>query len=245
MKINTFNAARFRNAEFVSLTTNVLNISREYDWVGLQVEGFYTQTKGSLKKLEDHLNKFNTVPETIIVDENDFLFNNSWRAFKFFCKALALDPDLEKRNAANLLINLSKIYGYNLHQKSHQEQNAKAKMYLADCDGVAEVKAAIELIGANYFITNIKIALDALILSIDYRNGKSAKELRDTDTKALRVALTEHLYQMLKYMEAMSGLAQEGPLTGMIKNINERIQKIEVLHKTRLTRSADQGEELQ
>jgi hypothetical protein len=245
MKINAFNASRFRNAEFISLVTDVLNVAREYDWVGLQVEGFYTKTKGSLKKMEDHLNKFNTVPETIIVDENDFLFNNSWWAFKFFCNALALNPDMEKSKAANLLINLSKIHGYNLHTESHQEQNAKAKMFLADCDGVDEVKEAIELIGANPFITNIKIALDALVLSIDYRNGKSAKELRDTDTKVLRVALTEHLDQMLKYMEAMSGLAQEGPLIGMIKNINERIQKIEVLHKTRLTRSADQADELQ
>jgi homoserine kinase len=84
MKINSFNTARFRNAEIVSVTADVLNFVSGYDWVGLKVEGFYTQTITSLKKLEDHLNKFNTVSETLQVEENDLLFNNSWRALKYF-----------------------------------------------------------------------------------------------------------------------------------------------------------------
>lgn len=245
MKINSFNTARFRNAEIVSVTADVLNFVSGYDWVGLKVEGFYTQTTTSLKKLEDHLNKFNTVSETLQVEENDLLFNNSWRALKYFCNALALNPDEAKRNAANVLINLSKIHGYNLHMESYQEQNAKAKMFLDHCDGVVEVKEAIELIGADPFISNQKVALDALNLSLENRNDKTVKEVRDTDTKMLRKELMASLEQMLKYLEAMSGLVSEGPLNAMIKNINESIQKVEVLHKTRSTRSTEQLTELQ
>ncbi len=245
MKINSFNVARFRNAEMVSLTTELLHFASSYDWIGSKVEGFYTLVAMSLKELEDHLNKFNTVSETLQVEGNDLLFNNSWRAFKLFCKALALNPDAEKRKAANVLINLSKIHGYNLHTESYQEQNAKAKMFLSDCDGIPEVKAAIELIGADPYINNQKNALDALNLSLENRNSRMVKEVRDTDTKMLRKELMENLEQMLKYLEVMSGLEVEGPITTMIKNINESIQKIEVLHKTRSTRSTENHAELQ
>jgi hypothetical protein len=122
---------------------------------------------------------------------------------------------------------------------------AGIKIFLDHCDGVAEVKEAIELIGADPFISNQKVALDALNLSLENRNDKTVKEVRDTDTKMLRKELMASLEQMLKYLEAMSGLVSEGPLNAMIKNINESIQKIEVLHKTRSTRSTEQLTELQ
>ena len=244
MKINAFNTSRFRNAEFDSLGTDVLKITKDFDWAGLQVEGFYTNVSTCLHNFEDQLNRMNTVPETKGIEKSDLLFNNGWRALKLVCKVYLLNPIAEKRQAANVLINLSKIHGYNLHSESYQEQNAKAKMFLTDCESIVEVKEAIVTMGIQEFINNLKNALDEITLNIANRKSKSSKQMNDKDTKMLRQKLDMALDGMFKYMESMSGLVEDSPFVEMIKNINVSIQKIEVIHKTRDTRNTEQAPEL-
>lgn len=243
MKINAFNTSRFRNAEFDSLGTDVLKITKDFDWAGLQVGGFYTNVSTAVQNFEDQLNKMNTVPETMRVEKADLFFNNSWRAFKIVCKAYLLSPSAEKRMAAKVLINLSKIHGYNMHTESYQEQNAKAKMFLADCESIDEVKEAILTMGIQEFISNVQDALNMITLNIGNRKSKSSKQISNNDTKMLRQKLDLALDGMFKYMESMSGLVVDSPFDVMIKNINESIQKIETIHKTRDSRNTEEASE--
>jgi hypothetical protein len=243
MKIEGFSKSRFRNAEFVSLGDDVTAITKSYDWVGLGVPGFYTGVQTSLNNLVDQLNKQNTVIETAGADLADKYFNNSWRAFKFICLCYELHPNEQMRKAATVLINLSKTHGYNLHQESWQEQNAKAKMFLADCETIAEAKAAIEKLGIKEIVDNVHAALEALIVSIGERSNKNADQKRENDTKLFRMELAEKLGGMFKYMEAMSGLAQGGELDTMIKKINDSIQKLETSHKMRSFKKSEEPAE--
>lgn len=244
MKIEGFSKSRFRNAEFVSLGNDVISITKSYDWVGLSIPGFYTRVETRLNNLVTQLNKQNTVPETAGADLADRHFNNAWRAFKYICLCYELHPDEEMRTAAFVLINLSKTHGYNLHQESAQEQNAKAKMFLADCETIAEAKAAIAKLGIEEIINNVYVALDALVLILGERNSKNADQKRENETKLFRQKLGESMSGMFKYMESMSGLAPGGELDVMIKKINESILKLETSQKMRGNRKPDEpGEE--
>ncbi|PKQ61239.1 hypothetical protein BZG02_16535 [Labilibaculum filiforme] len=204
---------------------------------------FYTQVKTSLQKFEEQLNRINTVPETKDIEEADTLFNNAWRGLKFYLKAYMLNSDADKRKAANLLNNLCKIHDYNLHTESYQEQNAKAKMFLTDCDGKAEMKQAIETIGAQSFISTVQNALDAILFNIANRKSKEAEALGYEITKIYREALSNAMVDMFKYMESMSGLRTGGALDTIIKNVNGSIQKIEVNHKLRGSRNSEHGQD--
>jgi len=240
MKIEGFSKSRFRNAEFVSLGNDVVSITKSYDWVGLGIPGFYTRVETSLNNLITQLNKQNTVQETAGADLADKYFNNAWRAFKYICLCYELHPDEEMRTAAFVLINLSKTHGYNLHQESAQEQNAKAKMFLADCETIAEAKAAIEKLGVKDIVDNVHVALDALILILDERNSKNADQKRESETKLFRQKLGESLSGMFKYMESMSGLVSGGEFDAMIKKINQSILKLEISQKMRSSRKPEE-----
>ncbi|MDQ1770539.1 hypothetical protein GQR60_02715 [Labilibaculum sp. A4] len=240
MKIEGFSISRFRNAEFVSLGSDVVAITKSYDWVGLGIPGFYTRVETSLNNLVVQLNKLNTTTETAGAGLADKQFNNAWRALKYICLCYELHPNEDKRKAAAVLINLSKTHGYNLHQESLQEQNAKAKMFLADCENVEEAKLAIQQLGIKDIVDNVQIALDALVLILDERNSKNADQKRENDTKLFRKELTESLDGMFKYMESMSGLVSGGELDTMIKKVNESILKLEMSQNMRGRRKSEE-----
>ncbi len=244
MKIEVYNKSRCRNAEFVSLGTDVLKITKDYDWVGQNIAGFYTQLDESLQKLIDQLNKLNTVAETLDVETADEYFDNAWRAFRYLCKAYELSSNKEEHDAAICLINLEKVHGYNMHLKSYQEQNAKCEMFLADCDHVEPVKQAIRKLGLKKSIDTIKLAKDSLVLAIDERSNKKVNQKRENDTKILRSELAESISSMFKYLEAMSGLTPGGELDSMIKQINECISKLEISRKLRGSRKVEEPAEV-
>ncbi|BAX82530.1 DUF6261 family protein [Labilibaculum antarcticum] len=240
MKIEGFSESRFRNAEFVSLGYDVLKITKGYDWVGLGIPGFYIGVETGLGNLVGQLNKLSTVSETAGAELADKYFNNAWRAFKLICLCYELHPDEEKRTAAGVLINLSKTHGYNLHQESWQEQNAKGKMFLADCETIPEAKAAIEKLGIKEIVDNVRVAMEALIESIDERSDKNADQKRENDTKLFRNNLAESLDGMFKYMESMSSISAGGDLDSIIKKINESILKLEMSQKMRGSRKSEE-----
>lgn len=240
MKIEVYNKGKFRNAEFVSLGNDILAITKNYDWVGLNIAGFYTQVESSLENLVEQLNKLNTVAETLDVEIADEHFNNAWRAFKYMCKGYALSSDKAERDAAQCLINLGKVHGYNMHLESYQEQNAKAKMFLVNCENVVEVKAAIQKLSFENIIAAIKNGKDSLGLAIADRNNKNVNQKRENDTKLFRKELAESLSGMFKYLEAMSGISADGELDSMIRQINERIQKLEMSGKLRGSRKPEE-----
>ncbi|MBN2598188.1 DUF6261 family protein [Labilibaculum sp.] len=240
MKIEGFSKSRFRNAEFVSLGNDVISITKSYDWVGLGIPGFYTRVDASLNNLVVQLNKLNTITETAGAGLADKHFNNAWRALKYICLCYELHPDKKMHKAAEVLINLSKTHGYNLHQESLQEQNAKAKMFLADCENVEEAKLAIQQLGIKEIVDNVQIALDALVLILDERNSKNADQKRENETKLFRRNLAESLDGMFKYLEAMSGLTAGSELDIMIKKINECILKLELSQKIRSNRKSEE-----
>jgi len=243
MKIESFNEARLRNAEFVSLGNDVLKITKAYDWTKFNVSGFYTKAETSVANLKTHLNKLGTVSETQAIDATDDLFNNGWRAFKHICKAFELHPDVHMREAAITLIELSKTHGYNLHNESYSVQNASAKMFLADCMNKPEAKAAIETLAIQENIEHITTALNDLVRAIETRKSKFVNEKRDGNTKVLRQKLSISLDSMFKYIEAMSVLTPGSELDSMIKEINESIQKLDFAIKMRTTHNTEEIEQ--
>jgi len=243
MKIDSFNEARLRNAEFVSLGNDVLKITKTYDWAKFNVLGFYTKVETAAGHLKTHLNKLNTVSETMAIDAADDMFNHGWRAFKFICKSLELHPDAKKREAALTLIELSKTHGYNMHNESYQVQNASAKMFLADCINKPEAKAAIETLALQENIEHIDKALNNLVTAIETRKSKFVNEKRDDNTKILRQKLSMSLDSMFKYIEAMSVLTPGGELDNMIKEINASIQKLDFAVKMRTTHKTEEAEQ--
>ena len=244
MKIENFSTTRLRNAELVSLAKDVLGITKAYDWAGLNVLGIYTSLETSLNVFVDHLNKLGTVKETNDVEAKDELFNNAWRAFKYFCIACELHPNKTNHEAAVVLIELSRTHGYNLHQEGYQAQIAKAQMFLNDCDTLEEAKKAILDSGAKEYLDNVKDALTALVEAITNRKNKSVSEKRDVDTKELRVIVYQALDKIFKYIEVMADITPEASLSEMGKKINESIQKLEISQKLRSTRNLEVNEQM-
>ncbi|MGZ2370686.1 DUF6261 family protein [Ancylomarina sp. YFZ004] len=243
MQIDSFNEARLRNAEFVSLGDHVLKITKAYDWSKFNVLGFYTKVETTVGNLKTHLNKLSTVSETHSVEIADAAFNNAWRAFKFVCKALELHPDADKREAAKTLIELSKTHGYNLHNEGYPVQNASARMFLSDCMNKEEAKAAIKTLAIQENIDQIESALNILVSAIETRKSKFVSEKRDDNTKFLRQKLSVSLDSMFMYLVSMSALEPGGELDKIIKEINESIQKLEISIKMRTTHKTEETEQ--
>jgi len=243
MDVDNFNVSRLRNAEFVSLGNDVLEITKSYDWAKSNVIGFYTKLETSVGNFKLHLNKLNTVTETEEVAKADVAFNNAWRAFKYICKSYELHHDKVKQEAAKRLIEVCKTHGYNLHNESYQEQNASAKMFIIDCFNKAEVKKAIETLAIQESLDNIELSLDTLIMAIKTRKNKWVNERRDENTKLLRQKLATSLGSMFKYIEAMSVIAPGGELDNIIKKINESIRKLELSVKMRKTHNTEEIEQ--
>jgi len=243
MDVDNLNVGRLRNAEFVSLGNDVLEITKSYDWTKSNVLGFFTKLETSVGNFKAHLNKLSTVTETEGIAKADVKFNNAWRAFKFICKSYELHPNKAKREAAKTMIELSKTHGYNLHNENYQEQNASAKMFLIDCFNKAEVKMAIETLAIQESLDNIEISLNTLMLAIKNRKNKWVNEKRDDNTKLLRQKLAMSLESMFKYIEAMSVIEPGGELDDLIKKINESIQKLELSIKLRKTHNTEEIEQ--
>ncbi|MCY1636128.1 DUF6261 family protein [Marinifilum sp. D737] len=227
MKTEQFSAARFRNAELISLGDDTIRICKVHDWSTSPVQALYTNTESSLGALKQQVNKASTIVETAEVRELDSLFNNSWRAAKWYCKAYVLSPVKAESDAATVLINLAKTHGSNLHNESLAVQNSNARLYLNDCETKQNVKDAIAVIKFQPFVDRIKLNLDNLVAGIVNRDEKASSEHREVDTKEFRVMLTNDLNSLYQYLELMSELNGEGEFTDMLMLINESIRKIE------------------
>lgn len=227
MKIEKFNVAKFRNAELISLADDTVKIAGSFDWSASPVETLFTDVETNLEALKEQINKGSTVVETKEIREYDLLFNNSWRAAKYICSAFMLSDDSDEREAANVLHELAKTHGLNLHLESFAVQNTNARLYLNDCETNETVKAAITKLNFQPFTDKIKLNLDNLEKSIETRAEKSSSEYRGVDTKKIRKSLNDKLQNFFKYLEIMSGIEPEGDFADMVKLINESIRRLE------------------
>lgn len=245
MKIDNCSADRLRNAELVSLCNEVVEIVKPFDWAAANVLGLFTQTETNIAKFVAHLNQQKTVSETHEVEIADLGFNNAWRAYKYMCMAFELDADDAKRKAAQRLIEHTKLHGYNLHLNSYSEQNARAKMFLEDCNNLPEVAADIRILGIKDFVDQVQKALNTLLEALANRKEKVVSEKRNNDTKLLRKQVQESLDNLFKYIEAMSAVATDEVFDVMIKKINDSIQKLDLSYKLRSTRKPETTEEIE
>ncbi|GAB7086106.1 DUF6261 family protein [Marinifilum fragile] len=227
MKVEKFSAARFRNAELISLGDDSVRICKVHDWSTSPVQALYANTESSLSKFKTQVNKASTTSETAEVRELDAQFNHSWRAGKLYCQAYLLSPVKAEREAATVLYDLAKTHGINLHNESLPVQNANARLYLKDCETIQNVKDAIAAIQFQPFVDRIKTNLDNVEAGIVNRDEKASSEHREIDIKEFRVKLTKDLNSLYQYLELMSELNGEGEFTDMLMLINESIRKIE------------------
>jgi hypothetical protein len=243
MEVQKINFARLRNAEFMSVIDNVVRIVKPYDWEAANVQKFYTDLTSGRDEFNNHLNKFSTLEETKEVVEADMKVNDGWRAIKWVCKAKMLSPEESERKAAALIYQLVKIHGSNLHNNSYPEQNAKANMFLTDCETKVDIIQAANIMGLNSYLTHLKTAIENLVKTIEVRNLKAIDEQRDFDTKTLRTKVYDRLMNIFKYMESMSTINPGGDLDQMIKRINENITKVDMAVKKRYNPKDDKGDE--
>lgn len=239
MKITKFYSRRLRNAEYLSLSNDVLNITKPYDWAAANVLNLRTWVQESNTEFKNHLNKLGTVNETQAVKFADDAFNDSWRALKYVIKACLLSPIAEERSNGAILDELINSHGNNLHNESYQVQNATAKLFINDCVNKPAIKAAITVVKLDSYITNIQTALEVLLAAIALRKDKKVSELNDNETREIRIRLTDNLTKMFKYLEVMSEISPDGDLDTMIKQINLSIQKIETAIKKRSHKSPE------
>ena len=239
MKVFTFNAIRLKNAEHLSLSNDVLAITKDYDWASSNVQNLRTWVEDSNTEFKNQLNKQGTVNETQAVKVADDAFSDSWRALKYVIKACLLSPIAVERANAAILNEQINTHGRNLHNESYQVQNATAKLFLNDCANKPEIKAAITAVKLDDYITNVEIALEALLAAIAFRKNKKASELNENKTREIRYRLTDNLIKMFKYLEVMSEISPGGDFDNMIKEINLSIQKIETAVKKRRNKSSE------
>lgn len=235
----SFNSSRFRNAEQLSLSNDVLNITKDYDWAGNNMQNLQTWVQDSNTELKNQINKLGTVNETQTVKIADNAFNDAWRALKYIVKAYELSPlEADRANAA-IVSELINAHGVNLHSESYTVQNATAKLFLKDCTTKPELKAAVTGLNLDGFINNIQVALDTLLAAITHRKDKKVNEISAEKTREIRNRLMDHLEKMFKYFEVMSEVAPSDDLDTMIKQINVSIQKIETAIKKRSHKSSE------
>ena len=93
MKITKFHFRRLRNAEHLSLTNDVLNITKPFDWAAANVLSLPTWVQESNTEFKNHLNKLGTVIETQAVKLADDAFKQFVASFKICNKGLFVKSD--------------------------------------------------------------------------------------------------------------------------------------------------------
>jgi len=239
MKILNFNSTRLRNAEYISLSNDVIQITKTYGWEAANVLNLLTWVQDSNTELKTQVNKLGTVNETHDVKRADDHFNDAWRAIKLITKAHLLSPVEAERESAAVLTELINSHGANLHMESYQVQNANVRLFLNDCINIAGIKTAIEILKLQPFVGNIELALSILVAAIAHRKDKRVSELTENETREIRIRLNANLNKMFRYMEVMSDVVPGGPFDNMIKQINMSIQKIDTAIKRRTNKSPE------
>lgn len=239
MKIVLFKFSSLRNAEHLSLSKDVLKITKSYDWTATGVQNLLTWLQESIIDLTNQLNKHEIINETQVVVLADNAFGDAWRAVKYVAKACLLSPSPLERSNAAILNKLITSHGSNLHTESCEIQNATAKMFLSDCANKPEIKIAIRALSLNNFIANMETALEALLAAIAHRKNKNGNELEEDETREIRNRLTDNLIKMFRYLELMSEITPSAELDQMIKQINVSIQIIETANKKRRHKSPE------
>lgn len=239
MKILTYYSSRLRNAEYISLSNDVIQITKTYDWSAANVLNLLTWVQDSNTELKVQVNKLGTVNETHNIKRADNHFNDAWRAIKLITKAHLLSPVEAERGSAAIVSELINSHGANLHKESYQVQNATARLFLNDCANEVEIKAAIDMLKLQPFVGNVEFALTTVVAAIAHRKDKKVSELTENETREIRIGLNANLNKMFRYMEVMSDVVPGGPFDNMIKQINMSIQKIETAIKKRTNKSPE------
>ncbi len=227
MKVENFVIKRFRNAEVLSIISDVIKVTSSYDWSTTDISDEMILLNVLQVELKAHLNRLSTVNETIGVVEADKLFDKSFRAFKYFVKGYELSPEEQKVAAAKVLIDLIKSHGWNLHQESYQIQNANANLFIEDCNGIELVQQALRIVDLTGPVGNIASALQTLETTILNRKIKTISIDNENTTKDIRDRVQVCLDKNLKYLEVMTEVTTNDAFIEMIKEINESINKIE------------------
>ncbi|GEM_PF-2575366 len=155
---------------FYSFTERIFNVLNSVDIDDADLIKLRGLISGYLERIKLAMYQRTTKEFTDDVSEKDDLFDNAFRALRYFLKAKQLVGNDDISSAAGIIIAIIERHGWTLNALTLSEQNSRAKSLIADLND-PENMSYIVLLDAHEWINAVVNRLDSLENSIVVRNS--------------------------------------------------------------------------
>ena len=211
-----------RRSEYFTFGTRILGILEDFNLEGLQLTPINGRISAAVNELDEALVKTSTKLLTKTVGGADKFRDSGFLAIRYTLIGCSKRLKPEWNEAANLLLNTIRSYGWSLHLENNATETSLLKNLIADFENKPDLKAAIELLGLGEWLAELKQSQVDFEDTVQARMEEKASttEIKTVDACAKVRKSCELLFQ---YINMTQELNPNDDLAQMTRLINEVI----------------------
>lgn len=202
MKTGFFRALRVHEAH--TLGSQVVDAASGYDAEALSLNLTLLPIENKLNELSGLLNKLSTAQLTELVEQADEVRDRAFRALVYYLQAANMRNKSEWNAAAGSLNHLLESYGVTLYENSYNEESSKINNLLADIEESTEYGNAINQLGLNEWLAELKDAQTNFEQAQKNRLEYSANQKTDHTAADVKLQLLNAIRNFFEYVELMA-----------------------------------------
>lgn len=210
---------RLRNAEFISLGTDVVAIARKYD-LSLPL------LKPETDKLEDAFKPLNTLYAqekgsqlSIAIELADIRRDDAVNGIRFVAEGYMKHYEDPKKTAASTILRAIGKYGSDIANQNYIQETATLNNLTEDMEAPGALRDALALLGLTAWGTELKEANKAFN-DLYLQRIEQSSQKPEGNLKELRLPARTQYDLFNRKLDAMDIMVPTDPLTNLIKELN-------------------------
>jgi predicted DNA-binding protein YlxM (UPF0122 family) len=226
---------KFHTREYLSFGGRVLTISEHHNIEELGVAEPVNDVRANHSLLGEAMTKAIPTELTADIVEDDTARDDCFIAMKYYFLACQKCARPEWREAADLLIERIRHYGWQMNNASYSEQSAQTNNLLNDYENNPLLVGASTTILGNSWINDLRAAQDKFGQSQEVRTQAKARQIKITTEEACKNVrqACELLFRTINALELVSPHENRQAL---IDELNTVIKEYNTNIKSRLSR---------
>jgi len=219
--------------EFYTLCKNILNALHTSSIDEAIKTQLIERINTYFARLEEAIHRDMKNPLTQELERIDELRDDLFLGFRGTADALLHHWQPEKRDAAQVLIDVIRRHGWTLHRKGYSKQSAAIHSLLTECNTDA-VSTSVSTLAISEWLEQLYNTQNAFETTLQQREELDA--LAKPIVTESRKQVYNDLSSVLKYLDSMAEFSANAELTQLIEVINEIIANVTTSAKARKTR---------
>jgi len=214
---------RYRNGQYLQFMKDVVAFVNKQDVAALLLTKPLNDLELSLEEITTAYKQSTASPYTKEVTLASEARNNAFRALKYQIQSYTYHQDEVKKAHATVLLNIMKVYGSNILQKSYQETTADIGNFIADLETGEEAIAAVVALGIEDWVLTLKEKNSSFLSLYLGRVANTVATGVKVAIRDLRVA-TDALYNvLLSFINSYGVVSDNVAYTILLAEIDELI----------------------